>query len=79
MYVPTVSITHLKGAASGLKKHSQDLSTIDMETKRKITKARFDVMRIFYAKHYEKKYPAWLKNLVFLGINVKQTVTELTL
>lgn len=76
MYVPDVSILHLKGAASGIKKHSAHLSTIDKDTKRKITKARFEVMRIFYKKHYVGKYPSWVMNLVFLGISIKQKLTE---
>lgn len=78
MYVPTVTITHLKGASSGLKKHSQNLSSLDSDTKAKITQARFDVMRIFYKKHYAQKYPSWLRRLVFLGISSKQKLTALT-
>lgn len=76
MFVPDVSILHYKGAASGIKKHSAYLSKIDVQTKRKITRARFDVMRIFYKKHYAQIYPAWLTSLVFAGIGVKQKMTE---
>ena len=79
MYVPTVSIIHYKGAASGLKKYSEHLSSANNETKRLATKARFEVMRIFYRKHYLHLYPKWLTGLVFLGISLKQKFTELTL
>lgn len=79
MFVPQVSITHYKGAASGIKKHSQHLSQIDTETKRKITAARFDVMRIFYKKHYQNKYSHLLKQIVFVGITLKQKLTEFSL
>lgn len=79
MYVPTVSIIHVKGAASGIKKHSKNLTTIDAITKQKIVKARFDVMRIFYKKHYAHLYPGWMTNLVLLGIGIKQKLTEFNL
>lgn len=79
MFVPYVSITHQKGAASGIKKHSRHLAKIDPETKRRITLARFDVMRIFYEKHYAAKYPRWLTALVFLGIGFKQKFSEMAL
>lgn len=78
VFVPHVAITHLKGAASGIKKHSEHLATIDPLTKRKITKARFQVMRIFYKKHYINKYPGWLRQLVFLGIDCKEKITQVT-
>lgn len=78
IFVPNVSIAHLKGAASGIKRHSRHLSKIDQETKKQITKARFEVMRIFYKKHYLSLYPQWLTSFVFLGISLKQKLTELT-
>lgn len=79
MFVPTVSMVHFKGAASGLKKHSEHLSQADSETKKLATYARFEVMRIFYRKHYLNIYPKWLTGLVFLGITVKQKLTEMFL
>lgn len=75
MFAPQVSILHLKGAASGIKKHSQHLSRIDAQTKKKIMQARFEVMRTFYRKHYMDKYPRWLTTLVFWGISLKQRLT----
>jgi hypothetical protein len=76
MFVPGVSIIHHKGASSGLKTHSRHLSKIDEETSKKIRAARFEVMRIFYKKHYVNSYPVWLMKLVFLGINLKQKVSD---
>jgi len=78
MYVPTVSIIHYKGAASGIKKHSQHLSRADSETKKLVTAARYEVMRIFYRKHYQHLYPKWMTSLVFLGIALKQKLSEVT-
>ena len=72
MFVPDETITHFKGVASGIKKHSQDLSLADTNTKLLATKARFDVMRIFYKKHYKDKYPAWLTFFIFAAIKLKE-------
>lgn len=58
-YLPQVKIWHFKGASKGHKPGSKSLQ------------ARFDVMRIFYEKHYRNKYPWLVKQLVFLGINLK--------
>lgn len=77
VFIPDVSIMHYKGAASGIKKHSLHVSRASGETKKLATQARFEVMRIFYRKHYQKMYPGWLTRLVFLGINIKQKITEL--
>jgi len=70
-YVPQVSIFHHKGASSGIKKISKETSTATRETKIRITKSRFNAMKIFYKKHYEKKYPKILTTLVKLGIGAK--------
>ena len=52
MYVPTTKIIHIWGAASGIKKESGVISKASRETKIRATNARFDVMKIFYKKHY---------------------------
>ena len=71
-YVPEVSILHYKGVSGGIKRISKDISTASDETRVKSQKARFEAMRIFYRKHYEKKYPWLLTRLVYLGINLKE-------
>lgn len=77
MFVPEVKILHYKGIAGGIKKHSEDISTADEETRKLATQARFEVMRIFYEKHYKNKYPGWLTNIVFAGIKLKEFLTLL--
>ncbi len=77
MFVPEVQITHYKGVSGGIKKHSQQLSTADNETKLLATKARFEVMRIFYSKHYKDKYPKSLTRLILAGIRVKEYINLL--
>jgi len=75
MYVPDVSIIHYKGVSSGIKEHSRNLSLADRNIQLASTKARFEVMRIFYDKHYQDKYPGWLRRLVTAAIRGKQFLT----
>jgi len=71
-YVPSVSIIHYKGVSGGIKAVSKEITTASKKTKKRATKARFNAMRIFYKKHYEKKYP-WIVNLlVNIGISVRE-------
>lgn len=69
VYIPDVSITHLKGASSGIKKHSEKQSTASASTKKQAQKARFDAMRIFYRKHYRAVYSPVTYWLVMKGID----------
>ena len=71
-YIPAVKIIHFKGVSSGIKAHSQRNSPADRKTRILATKARFDVMEIFYKKHYQRKYPLWITKLVLLGIKIKK-------
>jgi len=71
-YIPQVKILHYKGIASGIKEHSKKISSADKKTQILATKARFEVMEIFYKKHYVGKYPSWLTALVLLGIKIKK-------
>jgi GT2 family glycosyltransferase len=75
-YVPEVSILHYKGVSGGIKKHSKDITNANEETKRKASEERFKAMRIFYKKHYEKSYPAFVTKLVYLGISFKQKLSS---
>lgn len=68
-YVPTVHILHYGGVSSGIKKQSQGITTANIERKRMVQQHRFDAMRIFYRKHYLKKYPKLITWGVFKGID----------
>jgi GT2 family glycosyltransferase len=74
-YLGDVSIMHIGGAASGIKKKTQNITTANVEIKRKLQKARFEAMRIFYRKNYEKSYPAIVKWIMFSGINYMEKKT----
>lgn len=71
MYIPKVRIIHHKGISSGLKKHSQHLTTASLESRKKALDSFYQTMKIFYKKHLEKKYPFFISWLVYLGINLK--------
>ena len=74
MFVPTTKIIHWKGAASGIKKHSQKISSAKKQTRIKATKASIEVMRIFFKKHYQNKYPRFVYWLVMLGIKLLEKI-----
>lgn len=71
-YLGEVEIMHIGGAASGIKKKTQNLTTANSETKRKLQKARFEAMRIFYKKNYQKIYPGFVQWLMFKAIDMKE-------
>ncbi len=68
-YFPKVSVMHYKGVSGGIKRQSKDITTATVETKRIASRWRFNAMRIFYNKHYKKKYPRLVSFLVNAGIN----------
>jgi len=71
MYVPTVKVIHHKGVSSGLKKHSQEITTASKESREKAFNSFYETMKIFYRKHLANKYPFFVNWLVYLGINLK--------
>jgi GT2 family glycosyltransferase len=74
-FVPEVKVLHYKGMSSGIKEHSKAKSKASLETKIWVTNHRFDAMKIFYKKHYQKKYPNWLRWLVLQAVEVKRNYT----
>ncbi len=71
MYVPKYKVLHSKGVSTGLKKHSQHLTSADLKTRKKSLDDFYKTMIIFYKKHYEKKYPFFVNRLVYFGVNFK--------
>jgi GT2 family glycosyltransferase len=71
IYLPNLEVLHHKGISSGLKKHSQGVSTATLETKKRSLDAFYYTMKIFYRKHLAKKHPFFINWLVYLGINIK--------
>lgn len=77
LYDPTVKITHYKGISSGLKKHSQELTSANSKTKLKAMNSFYKAMILFYDKHYKKNYPFFITWLVYLGIHLKWTLAKM--
>lgn len=76
MYVPDFKIFHHKGISSGLKKHSQQVTTANIETRKKSLDAFYEAMKIFYRKNYQSKYPFFINWLVYLGINLRWMIAK---
>lgn len=67
LYYPLWSVVHLK-SVSGLKKKT------DPRLRAKIRYHFYNAMKIFYRKHYEKKYPWILNQLIYLAIDLKRRI-----
>ena len=78
-FVADIKITHYKGMASGIKSHSQKISSAKKETRIKAAKASIQVMHIFFNKHYRDKYPKVIYWLVILGIIILEKIRLLKL
>lgn len=74
-FVPECKALHLKGMSSGIKKVSAEQSKATLDTKIWATNQRFKAMEIFYKKNYQKKYPWFINQLVFLAIKMKRSMT----
>ncbi len=68
-YVGEVNIMHIGGVAMGTKKATQNITTANVEQKRKMQNARFSAMKIFYEKNYAKAYPQPVMWAVYKGID----------
>lgn len=69
-YVPTVSIIHIGGVSSGIKKHSQNITSADNKTRKNVQHHRFEAMRIFYTKHHMPNNHPLINWLVMKGISL---------
>ena len=70
MFYPHVKITHHKGASSGIRKESKEVTKATEETRKRLRRETTRAMRLFYQKHYENKYPRIVTALVYFGIAV---------
>lgn len=72
-YVGEVSIMHIGGASSGIKPKSQNVTTANVESKKRVQGWRFDAMRIFYKKNYKDVYPKPVHWVIHRGIDFMQS------
>lgn len=68
IYFAEGKIIHYKGSSSGLWKTAK--TKVDPATKLKAARNGAKAMRIFYMKHYYKKYPPVIREIVLLGIAI---------
>lgn len=64
-------LTHHKGASSGLRRESRNVTRAARATRLKAAQASVKAMEIFYQKFYQGKYPFFLTWLVILGIRLR--------
>jgi len=79
MFVADFSILHYKGASGGIKKNSNNITKATKETKKRVINSRFNAMKIFYKKNYEKSYPIILKYIIFSAVDLKWAYSRLKL
>ncbi len=70
LYYPSVTIKHFKGVTTGMSKASRAVTTASAEKTRQVRRWSIQAMEIFYRKHYQKKYPFIVNQLVYLGIKI---------
>lgn len=70
IYYPKVKIIHYKGASSGLKKSSREVSKASRAIRKMAAEKSVEAMKIFYRKHYRGRYPFFVDWLVNLGIGL---------
>lgn len=67
-FYPDVSIIHFKGSSSGLWRTSA--TKVEKATKLSVATHAASAMRIFYKRHYYKKYPPIFRDFVLWGIKL---------
>ena len=65
IYYPQVTVLHHK-SASGKKNASNP------HARQASVDHFYDTMKLFYEKHYAKRYPKWFRRLIYLGIDLKK-------
>jgi len=74
MYTPITKIIHHKGASSGIKKHSEEISKATKESKKRAIVESTRAMELFYKKHYISKYPKLVTMSVIFAINLIKVI-----
>jgi GT2 family glycosyltransferase len=74
MFYPQARALHYHGLTTGLKAHSQELSSVDESARRKAYLAFYDTMKIFYDKHYRRRYGAVVRWLIFAAIDARKWI-----
>lgn len=78
VYTPITSISHYKGAASGMKPTSLHLSKATRESKRKALYESVRAMELFYKKHYLSKYSFIVNWTIIAALKILQRIRLLS-
>lgn len=68
MYTPITKIIHYKGASSGIKKDSQQISKATKDSRKMVMHQTVRAMRIFYRKHFAEKYPFYVNWIMYTSM-----------
>ncbi|MBI5620268.1 glycosyltransferase family 2 protein [Candidatus Gottesmanbacteria bacterium] len=63
VFYPEISILH--------KKHQSGLAHHDNQTRMQTKTYFYDAMKLFYAKHFRRRYGIWTSSIVLLGIKLR--------
>lgn len=77
MYIPSCSAIHYKGSSVGIREQTKEISKATPAQKKKMLKQTTTSMKIFYKKHYSKKYPWFVTAFVLLGISFLSKIRTL--
>lgn len=70
IYTPITKIIHHKGASSGIKKHSAEISKAPIESRKRAIIESTHAMELFYKKHFKSKYPLFITILILMAIEL---------
>lgn len=73
-YLPQYPVKHLKGVSVGIRKETQDITKASIETRKRMKKMSTDAMKLFYKKHFVKKYPSFITSFVLLAITIMEKI-----
>mgnify|MGYP003394275545 CR=1 FL=1 len=74
VFTPITKIIHHKGAASGMKQSSKDVTKASKESKKRALFESVHSMEIFYKKHYVEKYPFYINWPVILSLKALERI-----
>lgn len=67
-YYPQAKIIHFKKRSGREKDQGKNISEKARDLRSQAIGHFYETMKLFYDKHYKKKYPAWVRHTVLVGI-----------
>lgn len=67
---PNTKIIHYKTSSGRKKNKGKGITQKDKEIRKKTSEYFFETMKLFYDKHYQRKYPWLIRQLVLVGIRL---------